>query len=119
MEALAEEYSRYGEKFKKAVKLVEEKSVKLHHFHPSGREIWTVVGVEGDQLVDDSQPYCSCRHFHYKVLSGKDETCYHLLGVKMARRLNAYDTIDLDDTEYPILLKLLIKDISQSLRRKE
>ena len=119
MERLIEEYGRYGKKFDRAIKLLERKAVKLHRFHPSEREIWTVVGVEGDQLVNETQPYCSCRHFHYKVLSDKDETCYHLLAVKMARKMNAYETIDLQDIEYPLLLKLLITDICQPVLGKE
>ena len=95
------------------------KNVKLHSFYPSGREIWTVVGIEGDQLVIESQPYCSCRHFHYKVLSDKDQICYHLLSVKIARQLKAYDEIYLHDTEYSVLLKFLILDISKSSLGKE
>lgn len=37
----------------------------------------------------------------------------------MARKINAYETIDLQDVEYPILLKLLITDIFQPVLGKE
>jgi predicted nucleic acid-binding Zn finger protein len=68
-EELYAKYDHYGKKLEKALKLLDDKSVKLHRFSPSKREIWTVVGKEGDQLVDDSQPYCSCEYFYYQVLS--------------------------------------------------
>ncbi|MEM3437238.1 MAG: SWIM zinc finger family protein [Nitrososphaerales archaeon] len=104
-------YAHYGKKLEKALKLLEDKSVKLHKFFPSEREIWTVVGREGDQLVDDSQPYCSCKYFYYKVLSEKDDICYHLLGLIIAKQINAYDVIKFQDHEYASFLKNLLKDI--------
>jgi len=110
-EELQAKYGHYGKKLEKALKLLEDKSVKLHKFSPSEREIWTVVGKEGDQLVDDSQPYCSCRHFYYKVLSEKDDICYHILGLRMAKQINEYDVIELHDSEYPSFLGLLLGDI--------
>jgi predicted nucleic acid-binding Zn finger protein len=85
--------------------------VKLHKFSPSEREIWTVVGREGDQLVDESQPYCSCKYFYYRVLSGKDDICYHLLGLVMAKQINAYDIIEFQDYEYTSFLESLLKDV--------
>lgn len=111
-EVQLQEFTRYGEKYARALKLVSMKGVKLHKFQPSGREIWTVVGREGDQLVDDSQPYCSCSHFHFRVLDGKDETCYHLVSLQMARKLARYEEIRLADDEYAVLLKYLVKDIT-------
>lgn len=104
-------YGYYGKKLEKAIKLLKDKSVKLHKFSPSGREIWTVVGREGDQLVDDSQPYCSCKYFYYKVLSEKDDICYHLLGLIIAKQINAYDIIKFQDHEYTSFLENLLKDI--------
>ena len=106
-----EEYSKNPEKTQKALKLVKSKSVKLNHFKPSGRELWTVVGRHGDLLLDDNQPYCSCRDFHYRVLSGKEEICYHLLALKIAKKTNSYDTINFQDEEYPFYLKSLLQDI--------
>jgi predicted nucleic acid-binding Zn finger protein len=104
-------YGNYGKKLEKALKLLEDKSVKLHKFSPSEREIWTVVGREGDQLVDESQPYCSCKYFYYRVLSGKDDICYHLLGLVMAKQINAYDIIEFQDYEYTSFLESLLKDV--------
>ncbi|MCP8309868.1 MAG: SWIM zinc finger family protein [archaeon] len=110
-EELHARYGHYGKKLEKALKLLEDKSVKLHKFSPSGREIWTVVGKEGDQLVDDSQPYCSCRHFYYRVLSEKDDICYHLLGLTIAKKINSYDIIEFQDFEYQAFLEYLLRDV--------
>ncbi|MEM2339570.1 MAG: SWIM zinc finger family protein [Nitrososphaerales archaeon] len=106
-----EAYRIYGKKFDKALKLVEENCVKLHYFHPSGREIWIVVGSEGDYIVDDSIPYCSCRDFYFKVLNGKSELCYHLLALKLAKIMKKYDEIKFQDEEYAQFIKLLLYDL--------
>jgi len=107
------EYGKYGKKLERAWRLVNSQSVKLHKFSPSGRELWTVVGKEGDQLVDQEQPYCSCRDFHYRVLGEKEETCYHLLGLKIAKQLKAFDIVEFDDMEYPQFLAALLNDLSK------
>jgi len=114
---LSSQNGYYGKKVQKALKLVSERSVKLHKFLPSGREIWTVVGREGDQLVDDSQPYCSCGHFYYRVLSHKDDICYHLLGLKIAKKMQKFDVIEFQDAEYPSLLESILKDIMKPRSR--
>ena len=108
---LLEQYSADKKKFEKALETVRQMNVKRHIFKPSGREIWTVLGGEGDQLVDDSQPYCSCRHFHFKVLGGKDLTCYHLLSISLAKKLEKYEEIVFHDEEHYDFLRALIKDL--------
>jgi len=110
-ENLYAQYGHYGKKLEKALRLVIGGGVKLHRFSPSQREIWTVVGREGDQLVDEYQPYCSCRHFYYRVLGNKDDLCYHLLGLRIAKQINKYDTVEFMDLEYHPFLELLLKDI--------
>ncbi len=112
-DSILAEYGKYGKKLQRAWLLVNNQSVKLHRFSPSGRELWTVVGKEGDQLVDEGQPYCSCRDFHYRVLGEKEETCYHLLGLKIAKQLKAFDIIEFDDMEYPQFLGALLNDLSK------
>jgi predicted nucleic acid-binding Zn finger protein len=100
----------------RAQKLVENQSVKLHTFEPSGRRIWTVVGKEGDFLIDyerDSErpPYCSCDDFHFRVLSGKVPECYHLIAVKRAIEEGKYAVIEFADGEYEPFLKALLADL--------
>jgi len=117
IEELSAQYGHYGKKLDKAVKLVSQRSIKLHKFFPSEREIWTVVGREGDQLVDDTQPYCSCRYFYYRVLSEKNDICYHLLGLKIAKQMNEIDVIEFQDSEYPSLLESILKDVARPRKK--
>ena len=63
--------------------------MKRHVFIPSGRVLFTVVGRSGDEFIDPEKPFCSCRHFFFRVLGGKDPTCYHLLAYEMAKRPSA------------------------------
>jgi predicted nucleic acid-binding Zn finger protein len=95
----------------RAINLVKSNSIKLHRFLPSKREIWTVVGNDGDQLVDDSQPYCSCRDFHFRFLTDEEDECYHLLALKYSKSLKHYDTIIFQDNEYLPFIKNLVKEL--------
>ncbi|MCS7116998.1 MAG: SWIM zinc finger family protein [Nitrososphaerota archaeon] len=110
---LLEAYRAYGKKFDRALKLVENNCVKFHKFHPSGREVWTVIGSEGDQIVDPSIPYCSCRDFYFKALSSKSELCYHLLALQMAKVMEKYDEVKFYDEEYATFIKLLLHDLTK------
>jgi len=95
--------------------IVAEGRVKLHRFNPSGREIWTVVGSRGDQVVIESQPYCTCYHFHFAVLGGRDKACYHLLAVKKAKQASKFVKIEIDDEEYGRFLSMLARDVPPDL----
>ena len=105
-------------RMERATRLVESKSIKLHRFLPGGREVWTAVGNDGDQLVDASQPYCSCRDFHFRLLTDKEEECYHLLALKMARDSNTYATIDFQDAEYASFIRMLLEELPHEEQRK-
>ena len=91
--------------------IIESKSIKLHRFLPSGRQVWTVIGKEGDQLVDISQPYCSCRDFHFKFLTYSILECYHLVAIRKVLLTNFYDIIDFQDAEFLPFMQGLIKDL--------
>ena len=100
----------------RAEKVVNNLGVKVHHFEPSGREIWTVVGAEGDALVDydpleTRQQYCSCDDFHFRVLGGTVSECYHLIAARKARADNRYSKIIFSDAEYVSFLRSLLADI--------
>ncbi len=88
-------------------------SVRGHRFSPSGRVLWTVVGSDGDHLVDDELHYCSCSHYYYRVLGGKDSTCHHLESLKLAKATNGGTTFDFDDSEYAPFLGALLEDLSK------
>ena len=93
-------------------RLVEHGAVKVHRFLPSGREVWTVVGRDGDQLVDLDLHYCSCRHYYFAVLGGRDDTCYHIMAAETASKQGACDIVLFSDEELNHFIRLLIRDIS-------
>lgn len=100
----------------KAKKVLSNLGVKLQIFKPSGRELWTVVGTDGDFIVDyDSTgrrpSYCSCQDFHFRVLSGTVSECYHLIALKQARAHRQHSTIVFTDEEYEGFLRALLGDV--------
>lgn len=99
-------------KRKKAIQIVESNRIKFHRFLPSGRELWTAVGSDGDHLINNSQPYCSCRDFHFRLITDKDTECYHLLALHMAIESKKYYSLDFQDEEYYSFIKGLLEDLS-------
>ena len=104
-------YSRYQRHFEKAIDVVLEGSVKEHVFAPTGTTLYTVVGRSGDEFIDPERPFCSCPHFFFRVLGGRDEICYHLLGYRIAKEAGLLDRIDLEDEEYDDFVRLLTSDL--------
>ncbi len=96
----------YGPRFQKAMKALAEGSVKHYIFKPSGRELWVFVGKEKDYRVIPDSYYCSCKDFYFKVVGGKSRirACYHLIAVKVARIIGAYDEIVEEDEVYDLVL---------------
>jgi predicted nucleic acid-binding Zn finger protein len=112
-------YSQYGGQFKRAVDAVLDSCVKKHVFRPSGRVIYTVVGRSGDEFIDPERPFCSCQHFFYRVLGGRDRMCYHLLSYKIACESENLEEVVFHDEEYATFLELLGGDLISPLRDKE
>lgn len=103
-------------KWDRAQRLVEGEGVLLHRFLPSGLEIWTVIGRGCEYLVDLPvsdlrKPYCACDDFHYRVLSGKSEDCYHLVAVKNAIAEERYAVMELQDSDFLSFAKKLMSSI--------
>ncbi len=101
---------------KRAQRVVDNLGVKLQLFEPSKREIWTVVGADGDFFVDFDPlgrrlEYCSCEDFHFRVLGGSVSECYHLIALKHARETNLFSKIIFSDDEYEGFLRALLLDI--------
>ena len=96
---------------KRAAEAVAEGCVKKHIFVPSGRVVFTVVGKNGDEFVDPEKPFCSCRHFFFRVLGGRDSTCYHLLALEMSTKADDTDEIEMHDEEFGTFLQLLASDL--------
>ena len=95
----------------RAVDAVLEGRVKRHVFAPSGRVLHTVVGRSGDEFIDPEKPFCSCEHFFFSVLGGRDQTCYHLLADSIATETHGYSQTEFHDEEFRYFLKLLSYDL--------
>jgi len=110
-------FARYGRKFDRAIDTVLIGGVKEARFLPSGRKVMTVVGRLGDEFIDPERPYCSCSNFFFKVLSGKEELCYHLLSYKIAANTSKVDVVQFSDEEYAAYLAAAIGDVFEVLDR--
>lgn len=103
--------SRYRKHFDRAVDTVLEGAVKRHLFSPSGRVLYTVVGRSGDEFIDAEKPFCSCAHYFFRVLGGRDQICYHLLAHEIARESGLYHEVEFDDSEFGTFVELLTLDL--------
>jgi predicted nucleic acid-binding Zn finger protein len=111
------EFSGYGRKFDRALTTVLAGGVKESRFAPSGRRILTVVGKLGDEFIDPQKPYCSCSDFFFKVVGGKEETCYHLLSYRIATRTGKVDVVEFNDEEYAQVLRAVVMDVFDVMNR--
>ena len=91
-------------------KLFNNYKLKLHYFTPSKRELWTIVGRDDEYWLDPELDYCTCKHYYFKTLSGKDK-CQHLKVLNELIKTETFDKIDYSDEEYYDFLALIIKDI--------
>ena len=105
------EFAKYGKKLDRAIDTVLAGAVKESVFLPSGRKVITVVGRLGDELIDPERPYCSCSNFFFRILGGKEETCYHLLSHRIATKVGKVDTVNFSDEEYGPYLAATIGDV--------
>lgn len=91
--------------------------MKEARFLPSGRKITTVLGTLGDELVDPDRPYCSCSNFFFRVVGGREETCYHLLSYRIASGAGRVEVVEFSDEEYGSYFAALIRDVFDVLRK--
>jgi len=111
------EFEQYGTKLDRAVDAVLSGGVKEARFLPSGRKVITVVGRLGDEFIDPEKPYCSCSNFFFRVLGGREETCYHLLSYRIAKKLGRVDVVEFDDEEYGQYFVATVRDVFEVLRK--
>ena len=114
---MAAKYARYGSKADQAVRTALSGGVKEHKFTPSGRTVNTVVGSQGDEFIDPKRSYCSCSNYFFRVIGGKDETCYHLLSYRIASELGTVEVVTFDDEEYGQILSTIVRDVFGVLER--
>ena len=88
---------KYGKKFVRALRVVEEKKVDKYQFRPSDSITWVVKGRSRQYLVIP-KIYCTCRSFYQEVvISRESNMCYHLLAQQIAEIRNQYELVDSTD----------------------
>jgi len=110
-------YAKYGPKLDRAIDTVLAGGVKETVFLPSGRKVITVVGRLGDEFLDPEKPYCSCSNFYFRVLGGREESCYHLLSYRIAAEAGKLDVVEFTDEEYGAYLAATVRDVFEVLRK--
>ena len=90
--------------------ILSEKRVKLHHFKPSNRKIWTVVGSAKEYWLDPDFDFCSCPGYYFNKSGGKN-ACYHLKSLKESSAQNKIETIVFSDHEYEDFIAGLLFDL--------
>ena len=91
--------NKFGNRFVRALRAVEEKKVKKYHFRPSDTYSWIVKGTKRDYLIIPDI-FCTGRDFYQSVvIAGDATTCYHLLAQRIAEIRGIYEEIESTDTE--------------------
>ncbi|MCF2135643.1 MAG: hypothetical protein K9W43_00195 [Candidatus Thorarchaeota archaeon] len=91
--------NKYGDRFVRALRAVEEGRVTKYVFHPSNTSTWIVKGRRRDYMVIPDV-YCSCRSFYQDVVIAHSmDFCYHLLAQEIAQLWGHYKIIDQSDRE--------------------
>ncbi len=111
------EFEKYGAKLERALDAAVSGSVKEARFSPSGRKVLTVVGRMGDEFIEPDRPYCSCSNFFFRVVGGREDICYHLLGYWIASKTGKVDVTEFADEEYGPYLSAIVRDVFEVLRR--
>lgn len=86
---------------------VAEGRVKQHVFHPSGRQVWTVVGRKAEHWVDPHRGYCTCPAYYF---GGPAGVCYHIKCQGYANSTSSFDTIKFHDEEFGGFVAGLVDD---------
>ncbi len=90
---------KYGKRFVRALRAVEEGKVIRYSFTPSETSIWIVQGHQRDYLTIP-EVYCSCRSFYQSVvISRETDVCYHLLAQEIAEVRNQFRSVLSTDAE--------------------
>ena len=99
-----------NKKSEKIDSVISEKRIKLHHFLPSDRKIWTVVGKEKEHWLDPQLEFCSCSGFYFGMLKNK-KPCYHIESIAIAIKEGEYETIKFSDDEFENFIVGVINDL--------
>ncbi len=99
-----------NKKSEKIRSVIHEKRIKLHHFLPSDRKIWTIVGKEKEHCLDPTLEFCSCSGFYFGMLKNK-EPCYHIESLNIAIKEEKYENVIFSDEEFNNFIVGLINDL--------
>ena len=100
-----------NEKLDKIRSVLSEKRVKLHHFIPSNRKIWTIVGKEKEHWLDPDIGFCSCSGYYFSKMSDNKKECYHIESIRLAEKEKKTELIKFSDDEFGDFLNGLISDL--------
>ncbi len=90
--------------------IISEKRIKLHHFKPSNRKIWTVVGSSKEYWLDPDLGFCTCPSYYFNESDGKND-CYHLKSFDVHNADNQIERIVFSDHEYEDFISGLLSDL--------
>lgn len=94
---------RYGKRFIRALRAVEEDRVVQYHFLPSDSTTWIVQG-SARQYLTIPDTYCTCRSFYQDVvIAGEYKFCYHLLAQSIAETRDQFITRESNDAQRRVL----------------
>jgi predicted nucleic acid-binding Zn finger protein len=95
---------KFGNRFIRALRSVEENRVIKYKFTPSDTTVWIVKG-KSREYVAIPETYCTCRAFYQDVVMTREvKLCYHLLAQLIAEIRGSYQTIEASDSERRRLL---------------
>ena len=91
--------NKFGNRFVRALRAVEEGKVLKYTFKPSETHTWIVKGTKREYLVIPDI-FCTGRDFYQSVVISRDATtCYHLLAQQIAELRNSYKIVKSTDAE--------------------
>jgi predicted nucleic acid-binding Zn finger protein len=90
---------KYGNRFIRALRSVEEGRVFKYKFTPSETTVWIVKGKRREYIAIPNI-YCTCRAFYQDVVIAREvKICYHLLAQMIAEIRGSYQPIEASDSE--------------------
>lgn len=93
-------FKKYGDRFIRALELVNSRKIIKYIFLPSKIERWVVIGKHDKYLVFP-RTFCQCNDFYLSVVIRKSiDACYHLLAQTISEAVGNYEEKAMDDSEY-------------------
>jgi predicted nucleic acid-binding Zn finger protein len=84
-----------------------KRGIKKYIFKPSNRIFWTAMGEKNEYLIYP-RLYCSCKYFYLRVVIEKERGfCKHILAHIISEALSNYQIIELNDSEFKRILKVI------------